>query len=117
MKRSISLLIAIALICVTQSFSFVIDENGTATIDANRCITLDTDAEVYETYVLDISALGVTDREKAKTLFGRIMSNRISFRQLDLTNQTVMMILDLESGGASEWTKQDWVDYFDSRCQ
>lgn len=101
----------------TISASIVPLDEGTGSVDSSSCITLDSDSEVYETYVLDIAALGFTDRQEAREHFGELMSNRYSFEQLDLRGQTVVMRLDLVVGGASDWTKQDWVDYFDSRCQ
>lgn len=90
-------------------------ESGQATLDFNYCITLDADADVYDTYTIDFSTLGFTSRDEVTQVFNSITSNLISF-DLDMPNRTATMILHKDRTGTTEWTKGDWIDYFDSRC-
>jgi hypothetical protein len=85
-----------------------------ATISSEYCITLSTDSDVQEYYVLDIAHLGISTKAEGQDKFGFIENNLISY-EVDLITNTATMQLHLDRTSEPKdviW----WSEYLNSLC-
>lgn len=88
---------------------------GSASMDANFCLTLNAEEPLHEFYVVDISAFGFATETDAKKTFGMKSNNLITYN-VDFANNLVIAHLHLDRTGepkSLEW----WSEYLLSVCE
>lgn len=87
---------------------------GSATIDANHCVTIDTTSPLQDYYKMDISHLGFATEVDAQKVFGYISNNRLTYR-VDFDNQVAYLLIHADRTPEPKdviW----WNDYIHSLC-
>jgi hypothetical protein len=110
--KKIFLLVALS----AASFSFSQSSDaGTAAIDGNYCLVLDTDSEVQEQYTADATALNWTSAADAVKKCGFYTNNLITYKA-DYDNNLILITIHTDRTYDSKdviW----WNQYLLSLCQ
>ena len=115
MTGNLRFLFILAFLCGSLSLSAQESADmGTATLDANYCLTLNTDQPLNEFYSADISGLGFDTELDAKKTFGMKSNNLITY-SVDYSNNRVIAHLHLDRTREPK-DLQWWSDYLKTVC-
>lgn len=89
------------------------EDQGSASIDNNMCVSLDATSPLKNFYVIDISALGFENEEEAWKQFGYIADNLLTYHVF-YSEQKVTLQLHLER--TDENTVSWWNAYLENKC-
>ncbi|MCH2233720.1 MAG: hypothetical protein MK078_05650 [Crocinitomicaceae bacterium] len=90
------------------------DEQGSAEIDLNKCVTLDNKTEVQNYYVINISHLGLTNENDTWDYFNYISDNLLTYHVF-YSEMKVTLQLHLERTDEPKdinW----WNAYLETKC-
>lgn len=109
----------IATFVITANFSFFTNDwptdCGSATIDNNYCVSIDTTKPLQEFYKINFAHLNFQTEVDAKKVFGAISNNYLSYK-VDFASQNAYLKIHADRTKELKdviW----WNDYLQNKCQ